>query len=88
MKKGGIEREKKFNYFVFQLTWYCYFIPVEVEGLLQYRFRFDYRWIIFHKTSKDVTSIVSLFLLLLYFYVFLNLFFNILDSVFKLKFYF
>jgi hypothetical protein len=61
VKEGGNERGKKFNYFVFQLTWDCYFIPV--EGLLQYRFRFDYRLIIFHKTSKDVTLIVSLFLL-------------------------
>jgi hypothetical protein len=37
---------------------------------------------------KDVTLIVSLFLLSLQFYVFLNLFFNILDSVFELKFYY
>jgi len=61
MKEGGIERGKKINYFVFQLTWDCYFIPV--DELLQYRFRFDYRWIIFHKISKDVTLIMSLFLL-------------------------
>ena len=59
MKEGGIERGKKFNYFVFQLTRDCYFIPV--EGLLQYQFRFNYRLIIFHKISKDVTSIVDLF---------------------------
>jgi len=41
VKEGGIERGKKFNYFVFQLTCDCYFISV--EGLLQYGFRFDYR---------------------------------------------
>ena len=76
MKEGGIERGKKFNYFVFQLTWDCYFISV--EGLLQYQFWSDYRWIIFHKTSKDVTLIVNLFLLSLQFYVLSNLFFNIL----------
>jgi hypothetical protein len=85
VKKGGIDKEKKFNYFVFQLTWDCYFILV--EGLLQYRFRFDYKWIIFYKTSKDVTLIVNLFLLSLQFYILSNLFFNILGSVFELKLY-
>jgi hypothetical protein len=85
MKEWGIERGKKFNYFIFHLTWDCYFIPV--EGLLQYQFRFNYKWIIFHKILNDVTLIVSLFLLLLQFYVLSNLFFNILDSVFELKFY-
>jgi hypothetical protein len=37
---------------------------------------------------KDITSIVSLFLLSLQFYVLSNLFFYILGSVFKLKFYY
>jgi hypothetical protein len=86
VKEGGIEKGKKLNYFVFQLTWDCYFIPV--ERLLQYQFRFNYKWIIFHKTLKDVTSIVSLFLLSLQFYIILNLFFNILNSVFELKLYY
>jgi hypothetical protein len=68
VKEGGIEREKKFNYFVFQLTLDCYFIPV--EELLQYQFRFDYRWILFHKILNDVTLIMNLFLLTLQFYTF------------------
>jgi hypothetical protein len=41
----------------------------------RYLFRFNYRWILFHKTSKGTISIVDLFLLSLQFYVFLNLFF-------------
>jgi len=40
------------------------------------------------KISKDVISIMSLFLLSLQFYILSNLFFNILGSVFELKLYY